>query len=252
MAKYLKWSDGRKDRQAIRWITKIQESLGAFPDGLIGKQTLLELYKKFADPTYPVCTKIFNVDVVYSRPDHIKIVETKNKRGLKDNEISGTFQYRNKFNGIAVSDGKLLGNASAHSWANYPDTVIYYDGENVGVKRCLTANDLPLGTVWAISGLGLHSFRPDVEGYSKFTFNGEKKDFTDVLRNTGHTAIGVNSADEIILAYIKGDALHVKDIMINKLKCKYAIMLDGGHIAAIKNEYSSHNSKQRQHNVIQY
>jgi len=72
-----------------------------------------------------------------------------------------------------------------------------------------------------------------------------------VLRNTYHTAIG-HDGNQWIGVYAKGTGSQIKELMINKLGCKIAIMLDGGHIAAVNTKTFKANTSQLQNNMIQF
>jgi hypothetical protein len=140
--------------------------------------------------------------------------------------------------------GKWKRKSSTHDWLKQPETVIYVNkaGE-VKAQRCLVNYEIKEDVVHAIGGLGLHNYDPKLEGF--------KGPYADVLRNTYHTAIG-HDGNEWIGLYAKGTALQIKDIMMDKLGCKIAIMLDGGHIAAINSKEKQANLKQIQNNMIQF
>lgn len=119
------------------------------------------------------------------KPEDILIV-LENKKFLNTtskNIINGTFFWKGNPNGILISKGKTLCGYSSHAYRGYPQSAIYFDGKNVGVKRVSLASEL--GSVeWAIGGLGMvtpYGYSPTSEG-----FNGA---YADVLRQTNKTAI---------------------------------------------------------------
>lgn len=159
------------------------------------------------------------------------------------NCISGTFQYKNVTSSMFCAWGKWIRKSSTHDWLKQPETVIYQNKRGaIKAQRCLYTSEIQDDVVHAVGGLGLHNWDPDLEGF--------KGPYADVLRNTGHTALG-HDGKEWIGLYAKGTAAQIRDLMINTLKCEIAILLDGGHIAAINTTYAKENINQLQNNMIQ-
>lgn len=160
------------------------------------------------------------------------------------NCISGTFQYKNVTSSMLCIWGKWKRLSSTHDWLKQPETVIYTtkNGE-VKSQRCLYSSEIKDEVVHAIGGLGLHNYNPNLEGFVGV--------YADVLRDTYHTAIGHNGKDWIGV-YAKGTGKQIRDIMMNDLKCNFAIMLDGGSIAAINTDTKKANLNQVQNNMIQF
>lgn len=164
--------------------------------------------------------------------------------GTYNNVISGTFQYKNVTSSMFCIWGKWKRKSSTHDWLKQPETVIYLNKKGeVKAQRCLYWSEIKDDVVHAIGGLGLHNYDPKLEGF--------KGPYADVLRNTYHTAIGYDG-NEWIGLYAKGTASKIRDIMMKELKCEIAIMLDGGHIAAINSDLLKKNTKQIQNNMIQF
>ena len=188
--------------------------------------------------------------------NNIIIAELKNKEACKNytNCISGTFHYNNAANAIIVNAGKVINNLSAHGWLGFPDSVLiaYTDG-TVAVERHISIPQDKLTKVkWAISGMGLLGmYDPAAEGYARFKKNGKTYDYSDVLRKTNHTAIGVK--DGIVYGFYLSNmtGAQVNDYVKAK-GMDIAIMLDGGHIAAINSDDYDVNVNQTQHNIIQF
>lgn len=188
--------------------------------------------------------------------NNVIVAELKNGASCKNyrNCISGTFQYQNKANAIIVSNGRVVNNYSAHAWLGFPDSVIiaYNDGK-IEIDRLMSIPEDKLSKVkWAISGMGLlDNYNPAVEGYSKFTQGGKKYDYSDVLRKTCHTALGVkdNKVYGFYLNNMTGS--QVNDYLKNQ-GMQFGIMLDGGHIAAVNCDDYSANASQKQHNIVQF
>lgn len=191
-----------------------------------------------------------------AKPENVIVAELANSGACKNyrNCISGTFQYQNKANGILVSNGRVINNLSAHSWLGFPDSVILClaDG-TIAIDRVIGIPEEKLPQVkWAISGMGLlHNYNPATEGYGKFVQGGKTYDYSDVLRRTHHTALGVKDAKVygFYLANMTGAEVNA---YLKEQGMEFGIMLDGGHIAAVNCDEYSANASQKQHNIIQF
>lgn len=161
-----------------------------------------------------------------------------------NNVISGTFQYKNVTSSMFCAWSVWKRKSSTHDWLKQPETVIYVNKKGeVKAQRCLVYTEIKDDVIHAIGGLGLHNYDPKLEGF--------KGVYADVLRNTYHTAIG-HDGKEWIGLYAKGTASQIRDIIMNELGCKIAVMLDGGHIAAVNTDVLKKNTKQLQNNMIQF
>lgn len=245
MARYVKtWSDG--SRVEKNKIKAIQSAMGILPDGLLGDHTLDRIYRAYASPVSAYSDLFYNAVVITGKPENIM---TGRYKRLKHNSISGTFQWYGKTISPLVVDGKLINGTSAHAWFDKPDTVLYFDGE---VKETRTMYfDEPCQ--WAIGGVGLHNLDPVAEGYGEYYKDGVPKGkYSDVHRYTGHTMIGVYPDGYMILVYAKGTGNDMRELMMDILGCKYAVMLDGGHIAAVNCDKAKFNINQVQDNIVYF
>ena len=194
--------------------------------------------------------------ILSAEPNKVIIAEVKNQKACKNyaNCISGAFQYQNKANAILICGGKVISNLSAHGWLGYPDTcLIYYKDGTLAVKRLVSipASELPL-IEWAISGVGLlDMYKPAAEGYCRITKNGKTYNYSDVLRRTNHTAIGVKSG-KVYGFYLSSMTGAEVNTYMKKQDMDFAVMLDGGHIAAVNCTQAQKNANQKQHNIIQF
>ena len=194
--------------------------------------------------------------ILSAAPDKVIFAELKNKEACKnyDNCISGTFQYQNEANAILTYNGKVIGSYSAHGWLGYPDSclICYKDG-SFAVKRCIMLTPAEMNTIrWAISGVGLlDMYDPAAEGYARFQKNGKTYDYSDVLRRTNHTAIGVKDS-QVYGLYLSNMTGAEVNAYCKKHGLQHAIMLDGGHIAAVNCSLGQRNASQKQHNIIQF
>ena len=179
----------------------------------------------------------------------VEITISNPKKGCKNfaNSLSGSFSYVKQPCSIAVNDGEVLWPDACHAWLNHPESVLYRlkDG-SFGVKRCRSAGELPKNVRWAVGGMGLGKlYAPKEEG-----FTGQ---YADVLRRTNHTALGVKNG-LVYLIYAKNMVgAEVNTLCTDKLQLDYAIMLDGGHVAAIWGEekFAQINGAQPQYYMIQ-
>ena len=120
------------------------------------------------------------------------------------------------------------------------------DGKVYCKRVSHVSNDLPLSDVrWAVGGMGLLSnYDPTAEG-----FTGR---FSDVLRRTDHTVLGCKGG-MLYGVYCKAmTAAQINAFVRDKLKLDMAIMLDGGHIAAINAACNKINTKQRQLYAVRF
>lgn len=194
--------------------------------------------------------------ILSAEPNKVIIDEVKNQKACKNyaNCISGTFQYQNEANAILTYNGKVIGSYSAHGWLGYPDScLICYKNGSFAVKRCIMLTPAEMNTIrWAISGVGLlDMYDPAAEGYARFQKNGKTYDYSDVLRRTNHTAIGVKDG-QVYGLYLSNMTGAEVNAYCKKHGLQYAIMLDGGHIAAVNCSLGQRNASQKQHNIIQF
>jgi len=191
-----------------------------------------------------VLKPVFDATVLFSKS--IIPIHSLNKTSCAsyNNVISGTFQYKNVTSSMFCAWSKWKRKSSTHDWLKQPETVLYINRKGeVKSQRCLYWSEIKDDVVHAIGGLGLHDYNPNLEGF--------KGAYADVLRNTYHTAIG-HDGNQWIGVYAKGTGSQIKELMINKLGCKIAIMLDGGHIAAVNTKTFKANTSQLQNNMIQF
>lgn len=194
--------------------------------------------------------------ILSAAPEKVIFAELANKQACKNyaNSISGTFQYQNEANAILTYNGKVIGSYSAHGWLGYPDSclICYKDG-SFAVKRCIMLTPAEMNTIrWAISGVGLlDMYDPAAEGYARFQKNGKTYDYSDVLRRTNHTAIGVKDG-QVYGLYLSNMTGAEVNAYCKKHGLQHAIMLDGGHIAAVNCSLGQRNASQKQHNIIQF
>lgn len=228
--------------EEIRMIKAVQSVVGAIPDGSIGTQTLSDIARIVGAPCFPLAVTIYSQLVIIAKDCHP--LAARGPLSQYANSISGSFSYNAAPCSILVSDGYIVHSESCHYWIDgTPESVIYKDENGIGIKRVRSASDLPVGTSWAVGGVGLlGNYDPAAEGF--------KGAYSDVLRKTAHTLLGVKDG-WLYLAYVSNmTAAQVNDYAL-KLRLDAAIMLDGGHVAAINSAEKRINTAQTQYYVIQ-
>ena len=203
-----------------KMLKAIQKAVDAVQDGLIGTQTMSDIAVAVGAECWPLTLTIYNMPVIICKD----ITMCNPGKGTKDfaNSISGSFSYNKKPCSIMLKDGSF------------------------GIKRAMYANQLPANVDWAVGGLGLLGlFHPVAEGFSGA--------YSDVLRKTGHTVIGVKNNMVYLIMCRNMNASEVNKYCRDKLKLEMAVMLDGGHVASINGDESSAkiNTSQVQYYLIQ-
>ena len=171
------------------------------------------------------------------------------------NTISGGFSASKQPCSILVQDGWAKQKYACHYWYDRPESVIYRltTGE-VGIARVKSTDQLPKCLRWAVGGMGLlGNYDPKAEGFCKLTnAEGKTENFSDVLRDTNHTVLGYKDG-LFYLIYCKSMTGAQVNAFADKLGLEMAVMLDGGHVAAMNGEedYAKINLKQAQYYAIQ-
>lgn len=247
MSYFSKWNNRALSTTETNLIKYIQRKENAVEDGLFGTQTLASIVRSYDDAPYPFSLQIFNTNLIFS--DKILPILTKNKSscGKIENSISGTFQYKNVTSSMFCADGEWTRQSSTHDWLGNPESVLYITNDGkVNSSRVLYASQIIeyKNIKHAIGGLGLHNYDPKIEGFTGA--------YSDVLRRTNHTAIGWDGKSFVGVYCSNMTGGEIRTLMIDKLKCKYAILLDGGHIASANIDGLKANISQLQNNIIQF
>lgn len=228
--------------EEVRMIKAIQRSVGALDNGYVGNQTMSEIAVALGADCFPLNVELYGQPAIIARD-----IEPLNPKGpLPSNAISGSFSDGYQPCSVLIQDGKAVCWSACHYPT--PETVIYRtkDGKVYCKRVSHVSNDLPLSDVrWAVGGMGLLSnYDPTAEG-----FTGR---FSDVLRRTDHTVLGCKGG-MLYGVYCKAmTAAQINAFVRDKLKLDMAIMLDGGHIAAINAACNKINTKQRQLYAVRF
>lgn len=226
-----------------RMIKAVQAAVGAVTDGSIGAQTMSDIAVKLGADCFPLGISIYSQPCIIAKD----IYPFKASRALMEyeNSISGSFNDGGAPCSILVAEGFIVQATSCHYWDDKsPETVIFRDVTGkFGIKRVQTVDELPDGISWAVGGMGLLQFYyPAKEG-----FTGR---FSDVLRKTNHTMLGVKNNMCYLVYCTDMTAIQVNNFA-RKLGLEKAILLDGGHLAAINSESSKINCGTKQLYVIE-
>lgn len=225
-----------------RLVKSIQTAVGAYADNSIGPVTLVDIASKVGASCWPLAVDLYEQPSIICKD----ILAFNPKSGCKNfkNCISGSFSYQSKPCSILINNGKTIYGNSCHYWLGNPETVIYaMKGGGFGMMRCLNTSELPAGVKWAVGGFGLlGNYDPSAEGFTGA--------YSDVLRRTNHTMLGIKNG-LVFLCYCRNMTAQEVNAHAKKLNLEMAIMLDGGHVAAINSESIKINTSQVQYYAIQ-
>ena len=225
--------------EEVRMIKAIQRSVGALDNGYIGNQTMSDIAARLGANCFPLNVELYGQPAILARD-----IDPLNLSGrLPENSISGSFSWQGQPCSILVRGGKVVRGMSCHYPT--PESVLYKTaGGAVRIARVSSAAALG-GVVWAVGGMGLlGNYNPAAEG-----FTGR---FSDVLRRTDHTVLGYKGGMLYGVYCNNMTAQQVNAFCRDKLKLTSAVMLDGGHVAAIHAAVSRINTNQRQYYAVRF
>ena len=225
--------------EEVRMIKAIQRSVGALDNGWIGNQTLSDIAAKLGADCFPLNVELYGQPCILARD-----IEPVNMSGpLPTNAISGSFSWQGQPCSILVRDGKVVRGMSCHY--PRPESVLYKTTDGaVRIARVSSVSALD-NVVWAVGGMGLlGGYDPELDGFTGV--------YSDVLRKTNHTVLGYKGGLLYGVYCRSMTAQQVNALCRDKLKLKYAVMLDGGHVAAINGACSKINTQTRQFYAVQF
>ena len=225
--------------EEIRMIKAIQRSVGALENGWIGNQTLSDIAAKLGADCWPLNVELYGQPCILARD-----IEPVNMSGpLPRNAISGSFSWQGQPCSILVRGGKVVRGMSCHY--PRPESVLYKTRDGA-VRIARVSSAAALGdVVWAVGGLGLlDRYDPAAEGFTGA--------YSDVLRKTNHTVLGYKGGMLYGVYCRSMTAQQVNALCRDKLKLEYAVMLDGGHVAAINGACNKINTQTRQFYAVRF
>ena len=225
--------------EEVRMIKAIQRSVGALENGWIGNQTLSDIAAKLGADCFPLNVELYGQPAILARD-----IDPLNLSGrLPENSISGSFSWQGAPCSILVRGGRVVRGMSCHYPT--PESVLYKTTDGaVRIARVASASLLD-NVVWAVGGMGLlGNYNPAAEGFTGA--------YSDVLRKTNHTVLGYKGG-MLYGVYCKAmTAQQVNAFVRGNLKLECAVMLDGGHVAAIHAACSKINTNQRQYYAVRF
>ena len=225
--------------EEIRMIKAIQRSVGALDNGWIGNQTLSDIAAKLGADCWPLNVELYGQPCILARD-----IDPLNLSGrLPENSISGSFSWQGQPCSILVRAGRVVRGMSCHYPT--PESVLYKTtGGAVRIARVSSAAALG-DVVWAVGGMGLlGNYNPAAEGFTGA--------YSDVLRKTNHTVLGYKGGLLYGVYCRSMTAQQGNAFCRDKLKLEYAVMLDGGHVAAINGACNKINTNQRQFYAVRF
>ena len=219
--------------EEVRMIRAIQRSVGALDNGWIGNQTLSDIAAKLGADCFPLNVELYGQPCILARD-----IDPVNMSGpLPKNAISGSFSWQGQPCSI------LVRGMSCHY--PRPESVLYKTTDGaVRIARVFSAAALG-GVVWAVGGMGLlGNYNHTAEGFTGA--------YSDVLRKTNHTVLGYKGGLLYGVYCRSMTAQQVNALCRDKLKLEYAVMLDGGHVAAINGACNKINTQTRQFYAVRF
>lgn len=236
-----------------KMIGGIQDAIGSVRDLKIGTQTMSDIARIVDAKCFPLTLLLYSQPVIIAK-DFKPIASRGANISKYPNAISGSFLSGKDPCSILMHNGEIVNSTSCHYWQGYPESVLYKtkSGE-YGIKRVKTISELPSNAVTAVGGMGLLDYySPKTEGFCKVTTNGKTQDFSDVLRKTNHTMLGIKGK-HVYLCYCSNMTAAQVNTYAQKIGLEKAIMLDGGHVAAINGDegFARINRSQKQYYIIE-
>ena len=225
--------------EEIRMIRAIQRSVGALDNGWIGNQTLSDIAAKLGADCFPLNVELYGQPAILARD-----IDPLNLSGrLPENSISGSFSWQGAPCSILVRCGKVVRDCSCHS--PRPESVLYKTTDGA-VRIARVSSAAALGDVmWAVGGMGLlGGYDPELDGFTGA--------YSDVLRKTNHAVLGYKGGLLYGVYFRSMTAQQVNAFCRDKLKLTSAVMLDGGHVAAINGACNKINTQTRQFYAVRF
>lgn len=226
-----------------KMLRAIQHQIGAYENGIIGCQTMSDIAERLGADCFPVTLKLYGHPTIIAK-DIIPFAPAEPLSRYR-NALSGSFSFNKKPCSILVYGANVACGSACHSWLNKPESVLYKTNK-VDIKRCVYSSDLPYKVKWAVGGMGLLDFyNPAEEGFSG--------SYADVLRKTNHTVLGEKNGYIYLIYFANMTAEQINAELKSKKICDKAILLDGGHVAAINGteSFAQINTNQLQYFAIQ-
>jgi hypothetical protein len=237
----------------IKLFTEIQKANGSYPNGIVGTQTMTELAIKMKANCFPLTVLMYNQPTIVGHD--IIPFNPKGPLSKYQNSALGSFTYPRATKPCSIlitggkieSDGRVKrgdveGSEASRYWAGYPEAVMYKANGKVKMGEFKLAREVPGNPVeWAVGGFGLGAFwNPDGQGFKKIKMpDGKISDFyTTVAYRTNHLVLGYKNGMMYLVFCKNMTAEEVNKLIAQKFLFEYALLLDGGGLAAMNGEES--------------
>lgn len=215
----------------MRMFKAIQKQVNAYENGWIGCQTMSDIAIMLKADCFPVTLEIYGQPTIIGKD--LIAFNPKGSISQYSNSMLGSFTYPRATTpcSILVNNGDVIFDQACRAWAGYPEAVIYRlnDG-TIGHGEFKYAKDLPKGTKWAIGGFGLlDMWNPSGQGFKKI---GSSDFYNTVAYKTDHLVLGVKNG-MVYGVYCKNMTAEQVNELCKKMQFDFAIMLDGGGLAAM-------------------
>lgn len=238
-------------------IKAVQSAINTPPDGKAGPHTWDLLYRLLVpDIKYPYEGYFWGAKVILARPGQFNVAYTPGKNAVSTGSykyaVNGTFfDYATKKVVSLLGDKHgVHGWYSCRAWAGFPETVLYYDGVSIKSTTAKYAGELS-GARWFIGGVDLINYRPEREGFCKFTHDGKPYDYRNVLNANYHACFGVDRLGVLHAFLAYGTAKKMAEIAKN-LMLVHAVMCDGGSPCSMNSPSLKHKNSTLINNVIHF
>lgn len=239
-------------KNEMELFKEIQKANNSYPNGWIGTQTMSDIAITLGAKGFPYTLEMYNQPVIIGND----LLAFNPKSGLKNykNSILGSFTHPRATTpcSILVNNGQIIFNDSCRFWAGYPEAVMYKCNDTVSVGEFISAADLPLGTQWAVGGFGLLGlWNPNGQGFK--TINGTDF-YNSVVYKTNHNVLGYKNGKVFGIYFKNMTAKQIDTMCKDKFKFEFAILLDGGGLAAINGDekFAQINTQTKQGYAIQF
>lgn len=218
-------------------FTAVQKAIGAYPNGIIGCQTMSDLAIMAGAECFPVTLKIYGMPTIIAKD----LIAFNPKGPLRNynNSMLGSFTYPRATTpcSILLNNGEVIFDQACRAWAGYPEAVIYRLNDGTfGRGEYKYAKDLPKETKWAIGGFGLMDlYNPSKQGFK--VINGSDF-YNTVAYKTNHNVLGIKNGMVYGVYYKNMTDKQINAHCKEKMQFDFALLLDGGGLASINGEES--------------
>ena len=230
-----------------RLIKEMQRIAGTREDGYLGIATLSDIAIKLgAKESFPAVFKMFGYNTIVGND----LIAFDPNGGIASYTYSmlGGFTYPSGQTpcSILINGGKVVCGTACHAHIGKPEGVIFrFENGGFGCAKVKSASELPKGVRWAIGGMSLgERYDPASEGFTGA--------YSDVLRKTNHNVLMMKGGKVYGVYFPTMTGAQIQTEIMSKFKPAMALLLDGGHLAAMNAETTKINTNTKQGYAIQF